>query len=211
MIKVLKKDDRWNPVQTDTVGPIVEEVAGLARWVSAREGGRRIAVMGYSLTGILPLAIFDEPSVQVAILGQPATPALRLHEIAGRIPQSQEKREALSMSEEDLDSVVRAMKRDSRKRIFGFHYVHDPMASIERFDVLNERLAENGLGNRFRAYVMERPGEEFVGERPWGVGNETEEKRKLLTPHSTYGANTNEEDQDWFRSQLKQALGSVSF
>lgn len=212
MIKFLKQDGRWNPVATDTVGPIVDEVAGLARWVSAREGGRRIAVVGNSLTGMIPLAVLDEPAVRVAVLGQPATPALRMHEIAGRIPQSREKREALSLSDTDWDSVERALRADSRKRIFGFHYVEDPVASIERFDVLNERLSNAGLGSRFTAYVLERPGGAFAAERPdWVVGGETPERRKMLTPHSTYGMAENPDDQQWFRARLKEALKSASF
>ncbi|MDF1659609.1 MAG: hypothetical protein P1U58_18470 [Verrucomicrobiales bacterium] len=212
MIKFLKKDGRWNPVATDTMGPIVDDVAGLARWVSQKEGGRRIAVIGNSLTGMMPLAILDEPSVRVAVLGQPATPALQVHEIAGRIPQSKEKKEAISISEDDWKSVEGALRRDSRKKIFGFHYVDDPMASIARFDVLHERLADAGLSSRFKAYVLERPGAGFADERSsWVVGNETAEKRKMLTPHSTYGANENSEDQAWFRKQLKSALQSASF
>ncbi len=212
MIKFLKKDGRWNPVATDTMGPIVDNVAGLARWVSQKEGGRRIAVIGNSLTGMMPLAILDEPSVRVAVIGQPATPALKVHEIAGRLPQSKEKQEAISISEEEWNSVENALRRDSRKRIFGFHYFDDPMASIERFDVLHKRLTAAGLSNRFKAYVLERPGTGFAGERSsWVVGNETTEKRKMLTPHSTYGANENSEDQAWFRKQLKSALQSASF
>ncbi len=207
MIKFLKQDGRWNPVATDTVGPIVEDVADLARWVSKREGGRRIAVMGNSLTGMIPLSILDEPSVRVAVLGQPATPALRMHEIAGRIPQSKEKREALSISEEDWSSVEKALRRDSQKKIIGFHYVDDPVASIARFDALNGRLSEAGMQNRFQAFIMERPGGTYAEERSsWVVGNETSERRKMLTPHSTYGANENAEDQEWFRTQLKRAL-----
>ncbi|MEM6278777.1 MAG: alpha/beta fold hydrolase [Verrucomicrobiota bacterium] len=212
MVKFLKKDGRWNPVATDTVGPIVDDVAGLARWVSSREGGRRIAVVGNSLTGMVPLAVLDESVVRVAVLGQPATPVLRMHEIAGRIPQPKEKREALSISEDDWDSIERSLRRDSRKRIFGFHYVDDPVASIERFDVLNQKLSDAGLASRFKAYVMERPGQGYADDRSsWVVGNETSERRKMLTPHSTYGAAESAEDQEWFRKQLKRALGSVSF
>ncbi|MEM7601341.1 MAG: hypothetical protein AAF357_07980, partial [Verrucomicrobiota bacterium] len=192
--------------------PIVDDVAGLARWVSQREGGRRIAVMGNSLTGMMPLAILDEPSVRVAVLGQPATPALRMHEIAGRVPQSKEKREALSISEGEWDAVESALRRDSRKRIYGFHYVDDPLASIERFDVINGRLKTAGLENRFDAYVLERPGGTFASERSdWVVGGETSERRKMLTPHSTYGAAESAEDQAWFREQLKSALSRASF
>lgn len=212
MIKFLKKDGRWNPVATDTVGPIVDDVAGLARWVSSREGGRRIAVVGNSLTGMIPLAVLDESVVRVAVLGQPATPVLRMHEIAGRIPQPKEKREALSISDDDWNSIERSLRRDSRKRIFGFHYVDDPVASIERFDVLNQKLSDAGLASRFKAYVMESPGQGYADERSsWVVGSETAERRKMLTPHSTYGVAESEEDQEWFRSKLRRALGSVSF
>jgi dienelactone hydrolase len=212
MIRFLKQDGRWNPVATDTMGPIVDEVASIARWVSRKEGGRRIAVIGNSLTGMMPLAILDEPSVRVAVLGQPATPALRMHDIAFRIPQSKEKREALSISEEKWESVVSAMRSDSRKRIFGFHYVEDPLASIDRFDSLNERLEEAGIRNRFRAYVLARSGDSYAEERSgWVKGGRTMERPRMLLPHSTYGAAENPEDEEWFRTQLRKSLGSVSF
>lgn len=212
MIRFLKQDGRWNPVATDTMGLIVEDVASIARWVSRKEGGRRIAVIGNSLTGMMPLAILDEPSVRVAVLGQPATPVLRMHDIAFRIPQSKEKREALSISEEKWESVVRAMRSDSRKRIFGFHYVEDPLASIDRFDSLNRRLGEAGIRNRFRAHVLGPIGDSYADERSeWVNGGTTAERPRMLLPHSTYGAAENPEDQEWFREQLRKSLGSVSF
>lgn len=212
MIKFLKQDERWNPVSTDTMGPIVDEVGALARWVSRKEGGRKIAVVGNSLTGMIPLAVLDEPSVRVAVLGQPATPALRMHDIAFRIPQSEENRRALSMSMEEWQSVERSLRRDSRKRIFGFHYVEDPLASVERFDELRERLEGAGLRNRFRAFVLHPPGDDYVVDRSdWVTSAETLERRKMLTPHSTYGDPESPEDREWFRAELKSALHSVSY
>jgi hypothetical protein len=104
------------------------------------------------------------------------------------------------------------MRSDSRKRIFGFHYVEDPLASIDRFDSLNERLEEAGIRNRFRAYVLARSGDSYAEERSgWVKGGRTMERPRMLLPHSTYGAAENPEDEEWFRTQLRKSLGSVSF
>jgi hypothetical protein len=37
------------------------------------------------------------------------------------------------------------------------------------------------------------------------------ERPRMLLPHSTYGAAENPEDEEWFRTQLRKSLGSVSF
>lgn len=206
MIRHLKNDGRWNPVATDTLGMIVDDVAMLARAISRAEGGRRLAVIGNSLTGAMPLALLKEPSVGLAVLGQPATPALRIHQIIARRPLPDEARSSLSLSEEDWNDMFLAMRRSSRKRIAGFHYVEDPLAYVERFDVLHDRLAGRGLSHRFTAYVLGVEGEAWADERSWAIGGDTEEKAGMLTPHSTYIAAENPEDLEWFRKRLRETL-----
>ncbi|MEM9018164.1 MAG: hypothetical protein AAGC68_14205, partial [Verrucomicrobiota bacterium] len=210
-VKLLKKDGRWNPVATDTFGPITDEISELARAVSRAEGGRKIAVFGNSLTGNVPISLLDESSVRLAVIGQPAAPVPRMHEIMMRLPRSEKKRTALSMSDEEWDGVVRAMKRDSRKRIIGFHYVSDPIASIERFDALHERLGQSGLSRRFKAFVLEGENSTWSDEKPWAITDVTAEPTKMLTPHSTYIDAQDLDDRAWYRKQLRSALSKVSW
>ncbi|MAS92301.1 MAG: hypothetical protein CMO55_03815 [Verrucomicrobiales bacterium] len=208
-IKVIRKDGNWNPIATDTLGPVTDDVAYLARWVSRKEG-RNIAVMGNSLTGSFPLAILDEPSVKVAVLAQPATPVMKVPQIMMRIPQSEEMQRSLSMSESDWGKTVSALRRYPSKRIIGFHYSNDPIAPIAKFDELHDRLADAGLSSRFKAYVKSPADSDYAKERSgWVVGSETAEKRKMLTPHSTYIVPENFEDQEWFRRKLKSSLGQL--
>jgi len=207
MIGYLKDDPRWNPVALDTLGQIVDDVAAMARSVSRQEGGRRVAVLGHSLTGMIPLAILDEPAVGLAVLAQPATPVRRLHEILFRIPQSEEEKVALSVSDEDWARIAGAMQSHPRKRIAGFHYQHDPMATIESFDALQGRLEKAGLAGRFTAYVLSRAGEPYAaGREDWVVESETSERAKMLTPHSTYVVPENDRDREWFRARLRETL-----
>jgi dienelactone hydrolase len=205
-IKVIRRAGTWNPLSTESTGPIVEDVAALARAVSGREGGRRLAVVGNSLTGSFPLALLDEPCVGLAVLGQPAVPVKRVPQILLRLPQAPSEREALPLDEEKWGKVLAAMRRHPGKRIVGFHYEDDPIASIPRFDTLRERLAGAGLGSRFTAYVASPPGSGYASARPWVVARETAEIQRMLTPHSTYLDAADEADRAWFRQRLRAEL-----
>ena len=204
-IRLLRTSGTWNPVSTESTGPIVDDVTAMARWVSCREGGRSLAVIGNSLTGAFPLAILDEPCVRLAVLGQPALPARRLGAVLLRIPQSERKRHALPLAEEDWDALLASLRRDPGKRIVGFHYVEDPMAAVERFDTLHGRLAARGFGERFRAYLLtpRGAGGSFPG---WVIAGETEESRAMTTPHSTYLDAADPSDRAWFRKRLREEL-----
>lgn len=206
-IRLLKESGTWNPVSSESTGPIVEDVRAMARWVSRREGGRDLVVIGNSLTGAFPLALLDEPCVKTAVIGQPALPAMRVPQVMLRIPQSREKRKAIPLREEEWKRVLSALRGDSGKRILGFHYADDPIAAIERFDTLHDRLGAAGLGSRFRAFVLVAPGDTYAESREaWITSAETVERRGLVTPHSTYLDAENAEDLDWFRQRLRAQL-----
>ena len=206
-IRLLRQSGTWNPVSKETAGPVVEDAAVMARWISRREGGRRIAVIGNSLTGAFPLALLDEPCVRVAVVGQPALPAMRIPQVMLRIPQSKSKQRALTLTDEKWESIVKALRANPGKRILGFHYLTDPIAPIERFDALHDRLDAAGLADRFNAFVMTPPDRPYAAERSdWVVGAVTVERKKMVTPHSTYLDAKNEEDLRWFRDHLRKAL-----
>lgn len=206
-IKVIRETGIWNPVSTESAGTIVSDVAHLARTVSAREGGRSIAVIGNSLTGSFPLALLEESCVRLAVMGQPAVPAKRMPQIIMRLPHPPEEKRSLSLTDEKWNDIVGVLRRNPGKRIVGFHYLEDPMAEIDRFDELHERLSRAGIAQRFTAYVKTPAGHPFPAERrSWVVASETTEKRRTLTPHSTYLDAANAEDREWFRAKLKSAL-----
>lgn len=206
-IRLLRRSGTWNPVSTESTGPVVEDVAAMARWVSRREGGRSLVVIGNSLTGAFPLALLDEPCVRLAVLGQPALPARRLGAVLLHLPQGEKKRRSLTVTEEKWTWIVNAMRRNPGKRVVGFHYRDDPMAAIERFDELHERLAGEGLASRFTAYVMVPPDPDGTeARRGWVVTGETDERRKMTTPHSTFLDAESEPDREWFRARLREAL-----
>jgi dienelactone hydrolase len=206
-IKVIRRTGIWNPVSTESAGTIVSDLAHLARTVSAREGGRSIAVIGNSLTGSFPLALLEESCVRLAVMGQPAVPAKRVPRIIMRLPHPPEETRSLTLTEGKWEEIVRAMQRHPRKTIIGFHYLEDPMAEIERFDELHERLSRAGLARRFTAYVKTPADHPFADERrSWVVASETSETPRTLTPHSTYLDAADPQDLAWFRTKLKNAL-----
>lgn len=206
-IKLLRESGTWNPVSLESTGPIVDDVRAITRSVSRREGGRDLIVVGNSLTGTFPLALLDEPCVKTAVLGQPALPAMRVPQVMMRIPQSMEKKRALTLTDEQWSRITAALRRHPDKRLIGFHYLEDPIAPIERFDSLHERLAAAGLADRFKAYVLSPNGAAYATERrSWVVGSDTIERRRMVTPHSTYLDAENQADREWFRRQLRRAL-----
>ncbi|MEM7602807.1 MAG: hypothetical protein AAF357_15525 [Verrucomicrobiota bacterium] len=208
--RFLSKMPEWNLSSTAHPGPIVDEVRSLAGEVSAREGHRDIAIIGNCLTGILPLAVLDEHFVRVAVLSQPAMPVMKLHQVLFRLQQSPAKQRALPLSDTHLDPILSAIHAHPEKRVIGFHYAHDPVAPIIKFDQLHKAMERAGLSNRFTAYVMERPNSTYNSERSsWIVGKTTDQKRKMLTPHSTLSNPESRDDRDWFRARLRRELDTA--
>lgn len=205
--KLLAARPEWDLNSIEHPGSIVNEIRALAAEVSSLEGNADIAVIGNCLTGIFPLAVMDEPFVRVAVLSQPALPVMKLHQIFLRLPQPEKKQRALPLSGEHLAPIIAAMKGDPSKQILGFHYVHDPVAPIAKFDAIHEELAAAGLEDHFTAYLMEKHGSSYAADRPdWTIGKTTAQKRKLLTPHSTLSNPESLDDRAWFRAHLRAQL-----
>lgn len=206
MSKKLKKDPDWNFFDADDPGPILDDVAEMSRWLARREPGRDLTVIGNCLTGNFPLALLDQPQVKTVVLAQPALPAERDFQVLLRIPQLPHRRRSLAMPDGIVEHSIAAMKSDAEKRIVGFHYHHDPLAPMVKFDRLAKQLRKEGLENRFTAYVLQIEGDTYGGKRRWVFSDSTEEKRKMLTPHSTIINPENRTDRNWFRARLREAL-----
>lgn len=202
----LKKDDRWNLDSKDCAGPILNDIEDMAKWIRNRERGADMIVIGNCLTGSFPIALLDIPEVKVAVIAQPAMPVKKLHQLFLKFPQSKEKRRALSIPVDEKNSALQAMKCDPEKRIVGFHYSNDPIAPVEKFDALHNTLTENGLENRFQAYVLSPPGVTYTEDRNWVTGSDTQAQREFLSPHSTIINPATCSDRTWFRQKLREAL-----
>ena len=132
---------------------------------------------------------------------------MKFHQILFRIPQPLAAQRALPLSKDHLNPILQGLKNHPDKRIIGFHYAHDPVAPIAKFDYLHEVLSEASLADRFTAYVMKLPDTGYASARPEWVSSEiTEQKRKMLTPHSTLSNPESLDDRAWFRAQLRREL-----
>ncbi len=206
--KFLPEDPRWNIYGLDEgPGPILDDVRQVVRTVSAHEGGRKVAVIGNCLTGSFPLALLDEPSVDLAFLAQPAIPLLRDGQVIFRIPQRRVVRESLGLSGKQWEKTVSALRKNPDKRIIGFHYRNDPIAPIVKFDTIRETLLEAGVEARFTAYVLAPKGMLHAQKRSaWVVGGVSQQQTTILTPHSTIINPVTLIDRGWFRDRLREEL-----
>ena len=206
----LKKDERWNLHERGDSGPILAETLAWTRWVKDKEAGKPLTVIGNCLTGNFPLAVLAEPGVELAVLAQPALPVKNYPEILLRLPQSRQKQKALGIPAETMNQLAAAMHRDPKKRIVGFHYVHDPLASIAKFDALHDFLDHSQLTDRFEAVILKRPRSRYPNSRKsWVTASDTQEPLKMLTPHSTIVNPESPADRRWFRSELRRHLSLV--
>ena len=179
----------------------------MTRWVSGQEGGGKVIVVGNCLTGSLPLALLDEPIVDTVVMAQPATPMKGLEHLFLLIPQKPDRAASLGIPEKDLARAIAAMERDSRKRVIGFHYLHDPLAPIEKFDTLRNRLGGVGLEDRFRTFILAPPhrkDEETEGR--WTTIETTRQRRTFIKPHTTIITGANCDDRNWFQGWLRTEL-----
>ena len=115
----------WETTDPDQAGPILDDIREMTRWISRREGGVDVAVIGNCLTGIFPLAFLDEPQVKRVVLCQPATPIKTNAEIMLRLRQPAKLSNALGISQEQLNRAVAALKSNPSKKVYGFHYLND--------------------------------------------------------------------------------------
>lgn len=203
----LKLDQRWNLHDETDAGPILAETLAWTRWVKEKEAGKPLTVIGNCLTGNFPLAVLAEPGVELAVLAQPALPVKNYPEILLRLPQSKKKRVALGIPDETMNQLAAAMRGNPNKRIVGFHYAHDPLAPVAKFDALHGFLSDHQLADRFEGVVLKRPGSRYQhSRRDWVTAADTQEPLKLLTPHSTIANPESPADRAWFRSQLRRHL-----
>ncbi|HEV7403938.1 MAG TPA: hypothetical protein VGO11_13455, partial [Chthoniobacteraceae bacterium] len=178
----MKKSGIWETNDPHASGQVLDDMGALADAISTLHDGQRIVAVGNCLTGSFPLALIARPSVKTAVLCQPALPLKSPAEVLLRLPQSREKQQSLAIPPEKLNKSLRAL-HDPSKRLYGFHYQEDPLASFDKFVTLHDKLEEQGLGGKFRPVVLEPANSPHT--HTWWTRMNTHLKKGRITPHVT--------------------------
>ena len=110
--------------------PITDWLRALCRHAHYECGGPGIGAIGMCLTGNFALALMVDPCVMAPVLSQPSLP----------FPVSRSHREALHVSDADLETI--------RKRVaggcgvLGLRFTGDPLVPAARFDRLRRELGD---------------------------------------------------------------------
>ncbi|MDR3403459.1 MAG: hypothetical protein P4L99_13260 [Chthoniobacter sp.] len=160
----LVQSGRWTLDKPDSSGPVLDDVAALADWISARHH-RRIVVVGNCLTGGFPLALLGRPTVKTAVLCQPAMPLKTVGQVLFNVPQSPADTIGFGIPKAQLNASLHALQTDSSKHLYGFHYLKDHLAPFEKFTWLHQRMVKRGIGARFKPIVLVPKG--APDHQPW--------------------------------------------
>jgi dienelactone hydrolase len=189
----------WDSRNPNGTGPIYRDLEQMVQWISDLHGGQRVVVMGNCLTGNYPLGLLAHPKVKTAVLCQPAMPLKSAGQALFGIPESAENQKALALSTEQLHAATQAMDADPSKKLIGFHYLHDPLASFAKFEVIHERLSR-----KFHAVVMVPKGEKKSGA--WYEAHETTAETGRLKPHSTVTASLDKKDREFLQRRFDELV-----
>lgn len=205
--KYINYSDDWRVYQVDGPGRILDDVRAMSRWVSQKENGRQLAVVGNCLTGIFPLGLMGEPHIRTGVIAQPASPLKKWYHVIWQVPQLPWHNPALGLSYRHLHAGLDALEKDPHKRLYGFHYSHDPLASFSKFENLNGKLERRGISDQFRTVIL-APAADVprLREASWTVVEEAHCPADKLSPHSTIINPGTDRDRIWFREKLRMAL-----
>lgn len=178
----MKLSGHWNTDDPHDSGRVLEDVGALTDQISALHDGKKVVVVGNCLTGSFPLALLSRLSVKTAVLCQPALPLKSPWGVLFRLPQSAEKRQAFAIPPVQLNRSLRAL-HDPSKRLYGFHYLEDPLAPMDKFYWLHEQLKAQGIPNKFKPVVLVPACSPMV--ETWWTRMDTHIKQGRITPHVT--------------------------
>ena len=202
----LKNSNRWELRSPKGTGIGVDDVRQMVREISRREGGKPVVVIGNCFTGSLPIALLDEAKVEKVVIAQPALPMKSIWRTVLKVPAAKRERFALALSDEQLNYAASSLVENPNKRIYGFHYLNDPVAPIERFDVIKEWLEGIDRAECFKTFVLgEREEVSRIPEGTWTKMGVTEERKRFTTPHSTI-INAEKDDRVVFQRWLREIL-----
>ncbi len=115
--------------------PITIWLRALCRDLHAEVGGVGVGALGMCLTGNFALALMVDASVMAPVLSQPSLP----------FPFGADRRRALHLSDEDLDTVRERVHSQGQK-LLGLRFTRDPMCPPERFSRLRSELGDGFEG-----------------------------------------------------------------
>jgi len=113
--------------------PITDWLRGLCRHAHAECGGPGVGAIGMCLTGNFALALMVDEAVMAPVLSQPSLP----------FPVSKAHREALHLSDTDLEVVRQRARRGCG--VLGLRFTADPLCPPERFARLRRELGDRGF------------------------------------------------------------------
>jgi hypothetical protein len=106
--------------------PIVNWLRGVVQAMGDRHGAQSIGVIGNCMTGPIPLALLDHPSVMAVVVAQPALP-MRFWWYAD------EDKKSLGLAQEDVQKAG-----ESAAKIYGLRFQTDCMAHPEKHKTLHD-------------------------------------------------------------------------
>ncbi len=109
--------------------PITDWLRALTRSLHAELGGPGVGAIGMCLTGNFALSMAVEPALMAPVLSQPALP----------LPTSKDRRGALAVSPEELQTIQRRISNDGLK-VLGLCFTGDGKVPRERFASLKREL-----------------------------------------------------------------------
>jgi dienelactone hydrolase len=115
--------------------PITDWLRALAGNLHDEIGGRGIGAIGMCITGNFALALMIDPWLMAPVLSQPSLP----------FPLSGERKAALHVSPEDLDSAKQRAVNEG-VCVLGLRFTHDPMCPAQRFATLRGEFGDKFEG-----------------------------------------------------------------
>lgn len=133
--------------------PITTWLCNLARRISKKHDGRRIAVIGMCLTGSMPIAMIGEDApILTVVVAQPSIPLLAC---------TPEGERSLGISEDEINNAVKR-SRSEHILIFGTRYQKDTIGKQARFDHIHTLFGENFIDYTIRAC-------DYLDNTKWGL------------------------------------------
>ncbi|MBV8211763.1 MAG: hypothetical protein JOZ08_00900 [Verrucomicrobia bacterium] len=133
--------------------PITTWLCDLAKRISEKHGGRRIAVIGMCLTGVMPIAMMGEDApILAAVVAQPSIPLFAF---------TPEGERSLGISEDEINNAVKRSKSE-HIRIFGTRYEDDTIGKRARFEHICTLFGENFENHTIRAC-------DYLHNPKWGL------------------------------------------
>lgn len=117
--------------------PVVDWLRGLARALSAEQGGGRVGAVGMCLTGAFAIPLILEPSVTAAVVSQPSIPWGLGH-----------RARQLNVADDDVRGAADCLRR-ARRTLLALRFQQDRICQPEKFDRLRMEFGDQLQAHEF--------------------------------------------------------------